>query len=60
VDWDHRRKNYYFAWAKRVVEGFTAPNAILKVEFEKTLQKFDSVVDTGTAISKGAPRTPIA
>ena len=41
ANWDHERKKEYFAWAKKVVDGFTAPNAILKAEFERTLQKFE-------------------
>ncbi len=48
ADWDHERKKEYFAWAKKVVDGLTEPNAILKAEFEKTIQKFDEVgVDIG-------------
>ncbi len=43
--WDYQRKKEYFAWAKQVVDGFTAPNPILKAEFEVTLQKFSSVAD---------------
>jgi (p)ppGpp synthase/HD superfamily hydrolase len=42
--WDFERKKEYFAWAKRVVEGFTAPNPTLKAEFERTLQQFDDMV----------------
>jgi HD domain len=42
--WDFERKKEYFAWAKSVVDGFTAPNPILKAEFEKTLQQFDDMV----------------
>jgi (p)ppGpp synthase/HD superfamily hydrolase len=45
AEWDYRRKKEYFAWTKQVVGGFTAPNPILKAEFEATLQKFDSIVD---------------
>ncbi len=43
TDWDRQRKEDYFAWAKKVVDRLTAPNAILKAEFEKTLQEFDAV-----------------
>jgi (p)ppGpp synthase/HD superfamily hydrolase len=44
VHWDYQRKKAYFAWARQVVDGFTAPNPMLKAEFEATLQKFDSTV----------------
>jgi (p)ppGpp synthase/HD superfamily hydrolase len=44
ADWDYQRKRDYFTWAKQVVDGFTAPNAVLKAEFEATLQKLDDVV----------------
>lgn len=47
ADWDYQRKKDYFCWAKKVVDGFTAPNPILKAEFEKTFQKFDSIIDAG-------------
>lgn len=39
VDWTEERKAEYFEWARRVVDGFTSPNAALKAEFEKTLQE---------------------
>jgi (p)ppGpp synthase/HD superfamily hydrolase len=42
-DWDFQRKKEYFTWAKSVVDGFTAPNPVLKAEFDATLQKFDSL-----------------
>ena len=40
TDWDFERKKEYFAWAKRVVDGFKAPNPVLKAEFESTLASF--------------------
>ena len=43
VDWDYERKREYFNWGKQVVDGLTAPNEILKAEFEKTYQRFDEV-----------------
>jgi GTP diphosphokinase / guanosine-3',5'-bis(diphosphate) 3'-diphosphatase len=43
ADWDYERKQQYFAWAKRVVDGLTAPNPILKAEFEKAVRRFDEV-----------------
>jgi (p)ppGpp synthase/HD superfamily hydrolase len=39
VDWTERRKAEYFDWARQVVDGFTAPNPMLKTEFAKTLNK---------------------
>jgi guanosine-3',5'-bis(diphosphate) 3'-pyrophosphohydrolase len=44
ADWDFQRKKEYFSWARQFVDGLTAPNPILKLEFEATLQKFDDVV----------------
>jgi len=43
-DWDLRRKQEYFAWAKRVVDGCTAPNAFLKAEFERTFEQVQKMV----------------
>lgn len=43
ADWNYERKKEYFAWAQRVVGGFTAPNPILKSEFDATLQRFEDV-----------------
>jgi len=42
-DWDYERKKQYFEWGKQVVDGLTAPNPILKEEFEKTRQRFGEV-----------------
>ena len=44
ADWDYQRKKEYFAWAKRVVDGLRAPDPILKAEFDKTLSRFDGLV----------------
>ena len=41
TDWDQQRKEDYFAWAKKVVDGLASPNAALKAEFERTIQEFD-------------------
>jgi len=49
ADWSHERKKEYFAWAKKVVDEVTAPNAMLKAEFERTLQKFDQMSVTSAA-----------
>ena len=40
ADWDMERRRAYFIWAKQVVDGFTAPNAVLKAEFDKTYRQF--------------------
>src|SRR6266403_2024481 len=45
ADWDLERKREYFGWAKRVVDGLTAPNPLLKAEFESTVKKFDGLAD---------------
>lgn len=42
-DWDYERKKQYFEWGSRVVDGLSAPNTILKEEFEKTYQRFGEV-----------------
>ena len=35
TDWTVDRKREYFDWAKRVVDGLTEPNPLLKAEFER-------------------------
>ncbi len=35
VDWDLERRQEYFAWCTRVVRALSAPNPMLKREFEK-------------------------
>lgn len=37
--WSLERKLQYFEWARNVVAGLTAPNPILKAEFEKAYSK---------------------
>jgi (p)ppGpp synthase/HD superfamily hydrolase len=44
VDWDVQQQKEYFTWAKRVVDGFAEPNAVLKAEFEKTFRRFGGTV----------------
>jgi guanosine-3',5'-bis(diphosphate) 3'-pyrophosphohydrolase len=39
ADWSVERKREYFDWAKRVVDGLSAPNQILKAEFERLYEK---------------------
>ena len=41
--WDYERRREYFVWARRVVDGLTAPNPMLKAEFESTFSKFDGL-----------------
>ena len=41
ADWGVERKREYFEWAKRVVDGLTVPNKILKTEFERLYRKAD-------------------
>jgi guanosine-3',5'-bis(diphosphate) 3'-pyrophosphohydrolase len=43
TNWDYKRKREYFDWARLVVDGLTAPNPILKAEFESTFRRFDEV-----------------
>ncbi len=40
ANWNDERKRQYFAWARRVVEALSAPNPILKAEFDRTYAKF--------------------
>jgi (p)ppGpp synthase/HD superfamily hydrolase len=42
-DWGYERKKQYFEWGRRVADGLSAPNPILKAEFEKTYQRFGEV-----------------
>jgi GTP diphosphokinase / guanosine-3',5'-bis(diphosphate) 3'-diphosphatase len=43
ADWDYQRKRQYFEWGKRVVDALSAPNPVLKAEFERTYKRFDEV-----------------
>jgi guanosine-3',5'-bis(diphosphate) 3'-pyrophosphohydrolase len=43
ADWDYERKKEYFNWGKRVVDALSAPNPVLKAEFETTYQRFGEV-----------------
>jgi len=38
--WSADRKREYFAWARRVVDALSAPNQVLKAEFDKTYAQF--------------------
>jgi (p)ppGpp synthase/HD superfamily hydrolase len=43
TDWSLERKREYFMWAKRVVDGLTAPNPALRAEFENAVRRFDEI-----------------
>ena len=40
ANWNKQRKREYFAWGRRVVDALSAPNPILKAEFDRTYAKF--------------------
>jgi len=40
ADWSFERKQEYFEWGKRVVDGLTAPNASLRAEFDRIYAEF--------------------
>jgi guanosine-3',5'-bis(diphosphate) 3'-pyrophosphohydrolase len=44
ADWSLERRREYFEWAKRVVDGLSAPNTILKAEFDARYAKWKSGV----------------
>jgi GTP diphosphokinase / guanosine-3',5'-bis(diphosphate) 3'-diphosphatase len=39
TNWSLERNRDFFAWAKRVVDGLSAPNPVLKAEFENTVKR---------------------
>jgi guanosine-3',5'-bis(diphosphate) 3'-pyrophosphohydrolase len=41
ANWDYQRRREYFEWAKRVVDALSAPNPILKAEFDRTYKRFE-------------------
>ena len=41
ASWSPERKREYFEWARRVVNGLSAPNPILKAEFDRTYARFN-------------------
>lgn len=43
ADWSVERKREYFEWAKRVVDGLSAPNQMLKAEFECLYRKAETL-----------------
>jgi (p)ppGpp synthase/HD superfamily hydrolase len=43
VDWNEHRKAEYVSWAKRVVNGFSAPNPVLKAELDKAVSRLQGL-----------------
>jgi (p)ppGpp synthase/HD superfamily hydrolase len=43
ADWNLERRRKYFEWAKEVVAGLTAPNQVLKEEFDRIYQEIASL-----------------
>ena len=58
ADWSLQRKREYFAWARQVVTGFTAPNLILKGQFEATCRKFEDLVSQPSQAEPGLCPAP--
>lgn len=40
ANWDTERKRQYFEWARKVVNALSAPNPLLKAEFDRTYAQF--------------------
>jgi (p)ppGpp synthase/HD superfamily hydrolase len=40
ASWSDERKRQYFIWARQVVDALSAPNPVLKAEFERTYAQF--------------------
>ena len=51
TDWSFERRKEYFTWARQVVEGFSAPNPVLKEEFENTIQSFDRLISASSILT---------
>ncbi len=43
IGWGLERQRQYFEWAKEVVSGLTAPNPVLKQEFDKTYNQISQL-----------------
>lgn len=43
VGWSLERQRQYFEWARQVIDRLTAPNALLKQEFENTYNKISQL-----------------
>ena len=46
ADWSVERKREYFEWAKQVVDGLSAPNEMLKAEFERLYRQAGSLASS--------------
>jgi GTP diphosphokinase / guanosine-3',5'-bis(diphosphate) 3'-diphosphatase len=46
IGWSLERQRQYFEWAKAVVAGLTAPNPVLKKEFEKTYNQISELKES--------------
>jgi guanosine-3',5'-bis(diphosphate) 3'-pyrophosphohydrolase len=46
ADWSGERKREYFEWAKQVVDGLSAPNEMLKAEFERLYRQVESLASS--------------
>ena len=46
ADWSVERKRDYFNWAKQVVNGLSAPNPMLKAEFERLYRQAGSLASS--------------
>jgi (p)ppGpp synthase/HD superfamily hydrolase len=46
VDWSLQRRRQYFAWASQVIAGLTAPNSLLKAEFDKTYAMLEQLQES--------------
>jgi len=57
ADWGLPRKREYFAFANKVVDGFTAPNPFLKAEFDTTQRKFENLTGLASQGKNEVPRT---
>jgi len=42
ADWSAERKREYFAWARAVVDALSAPNPLLKTEFDRVYAQLES------------------
>jgi (p)ppGpp synthase/HD superfamily hydrolase len=42
ADWDSQRKREYVVWAKKVVAALSAPNPVLKSEFQKVIHQLEA------------------
>ena len=42
-NWDYERKKQYFEWARSVVEALSAPNPLLRTEFDRAYHRFEEI-----------------